>query len=146
MFEQICPKKLFPAQNRRSQQHNWILHIPIRIKLFLDQACLKIYFRSKTEKLKTTIESERLEIVWKWFWCFGPNLPKKGISGLEQGKWTPSLNSAYLNQFRCPISALIDNFNFLDQICPKRVFPAKNRKSEHHHWILHARIRESTKF
>ena len=30
------------------------------------------------------------------------------------------------------ISALTDNFDFLDQICPKRVFPVKNSKSEHH--------------
>ena len=26
---------------------------------------------------------------------------------------------------------------FLDQICPKQVFPLWDRKSEHHHWILH---------
>ena len=30
------------------------------------------------------------------------------------------------------ISALTDNFDFLDQICPKRVFPVKNSKSEHY--------------
>ena len=35
---------------------------------------------------------------------------------------------------------------FLDQICPKRVFPLWNRKSEHHHWILHTWIRLGAKF
>ena len=34
----------------------------------------------------------------------------------------------------------------MDQICPKRVFPIKNRKSGHHHWILHVRISVGTKF
>ena len=29
----------------------------------------------------------------------------------------------------------------MEQISPKRIFPIKNRKSEHHHWILHSRIR-----
>ena len=38
-----------------------------------------------------------------------------------------------------------DNFNFLGQICSKRVFLVKNRKSEHHHWILHIRISLNTK-
>ena len=31
------------------------------------------------------------------------------------------------------ISAQTGKFVFLDQICPRRVFPAKNGKSEHHH-------------
>ena len=38
------------------------------------------------------------------------------------------------------------NFDFLDQIYPKRVFPIKNGKSEHHQWILHTQISLSTKF
>ena len=40
----------------------------------------------------------------------------------------------------------MDNFDFLDQICPKRVFPVKNRKSEHHQWISHIRISVGTRF
>ena len=35
---------------------------------------------------------------------------------------------------------------FLDQICRKRVFPVKNRKSEHHHSILNIRIGLGTRF
>ena len=34
----------------------------------------------------------------------------------------------------------------MDQICPKRIFPIKNRKNEHRHWILHARLGVGTKF
>ena len=35
---------------------------------------------------------------------------------------------------------------FLHHVWPKRVFPVKNGKSEHHHWILHIRISLDTKF
>ena len=34
---------------------------------------------------------------------------------------------------RYQILAQTDNFDFLYQICPKRVFLVENRKSEHHH-------------
>ena len=44
------------------------------------------------------------------------------------------------------ISLWTNNFEFLDQVCPKKVFPVKNRESEYHHWILHFRINLSTKF
>ena len=44
------------------------------------------------------------------------------------------------------ISAETDNFHFLDQTCPKRVFPAKSRCKEHRHWVLHIRISLGSKF
>ena len=44
------------------------------------------------------------------------------------------------------IEFCIFNLHFLDQICPKRVFPVKTEKSEHDQWILHIRIYISTKF
>ena len=34
----------------------------------------------------------------------------------------------------------LEILNFLDQINPKRVFPVKNEKSEHHNSILYIRI------
>ena len=39
-----------------------------------------------------------------------------------------------------------DNFNFLDQICPKQVYPIENEKNKQHHWIVRIRIRLATKF
>ena len=39
-----------------------------------------------------------------------------------------------------------DSFVFLDQIYPKKVFAIKERKSEHHHRILHIWISLSIKF
>ena len=44
------------------------------------------------------------------------------------------------------ISAETDNFHFLDQTFPRRVFLAYNRCKEHHHWVLHIRINLSSKF
>ena len=47
---------------------------------------------------------------------------------------------------------LVPNFNFNWQFwfvgpnLPKRVFPVKNRKSGHRHWILHIRLSPGTKF
>ena len=47
---------------------------------------------------------------------------------------------------------LVPNFSlswhcfFLGQICPKRAFWVKNRKSHHLHWFLYIRIRHSAKF
>ena len=38
------------------------------------------------------------------------------------------------------------NFDFWDQICPKMAFLVENRKSEHHHGILHIQISQGTKF
>ena len=64
---------------------------------------------------------------------FGPNLTKKGIFGRKHKKSASSLNCAYSNYSRYQISAQIDKFDFLDQICPRRVISVKNRKGEHHH-------------
>ena len=64
---------------------------------------------------------------------FWNNLPKKGISSLKQIKSKPTLNSSYSNWCRHQISAYTDNFDFLEQIHPKRVFPVENRKSKHDH-------------
>ena len=50
------------------------------------------------------------------------------------------MNSAYLSLSRYQISALTDSFNFLDQISLKKLFLVKNKKSKHHHGILHIRI------
>ena len=56
------------------------------------------------------------------------------------------MNSTYSNQSRCQISAHSDDFNFSDQICSKTVFPLENRKSEHHHCVLHIQIAEARNF
>ena len=71
---------------------------------------------------------------------------QKGYFSSKTEKWTPPLNSAYSNKLRYKISGWTDNFEFLDQICPKRIFLVGNRESEHHRWILHIQICQGTKF
>ena len=92
--------KNLPVENEKSEHHYWILYIRISlvtkfqlkliILIFLDQICSKRVFQSETEKVKTTIEFWIFELVYvpnlnvNWlFWFFGPNLPNKGISGLN---------------------------------------------------------------
>ena len=83
--------------------------------------------------------------VYKKNLNIGPNLPKKVISGQKRKKWTPPLNSAFSNYSIHELKLTILIF-FLVQICPKRVFPVKKRKSEYHYWILHIRISVVTTF
>ena len=79
---------------------------------------------------------------------FLPGLTKKGFSGLKQKKWTPHIFYIILH---IQIS-LVRNFSsnwqfwFFGPNLPKKVFPVKNRKSEHHHGILHIWISLGTKF
>ena len=82
------------------------------------------------------------------FWFFWPDLPKKGFSGLKQKKWIPHIFYIILH---IQIS-LVQNFSsnwqfwFFGPNLPKKVFPVENRKSEHHHGILHIWISLGTKF
>ena len=44
------------------------------------------------------------------------------------------------------ISAWTNNFDFLNQICLKKVLPVEKQKKWNHHWILHIWIILGTKF
>ena len=46
---------------------------------------------------------------------------------------TPTFNFAYSNQSRYQISAKTNDFDYLDQICPEKIFPVENRKIELHY-------------
>ena len=50
------------------------------------------------------------------------------------------MNFVYLKWPLHQISLWTNNFEFLDQIYPRKIFMFKNRKSEHHHWIPHIQI------
>ena len=110
------------VKNRKSEHHHWIPLIQISL--------------GTKFQLKLTIL-----IFW-------PDLPKKGFSGLKQKKWTPHIFYIILH---IQIS-LVRNFSsnwqfwFFGPNLPKKVFPVKNRKSEHHHGILHIWISLGTKF
>ena len=120
----------------------WDLRIPIlatkfSIKLtiltFSTKLAQKKRFWSKKQKVNTAIEFCIIELVKvssftlnSKYWQFGPNLPKKGVSVRKQKNWTASLNSAYSKYSIYQISASTENFNFLDQIVPNRIFLAEN--------------------
>ena len=80
-------------------------------------------------------------------WFFWPDLPKKGFFGLRKKMWTHIFNIILHIQI-----SLVQNFSwncqfwFFGPNLPKKVFPVKNRKSEHHHGILHIWISLGTKF
>ena len=110
-LDQICPRGVFPVKNKRSECSHWISlgtkfqHKPkihqispkrvylvkseqLLIKRFLDQIFPKRVFPFKNRKVNSTTEFCIFKLVlvpnfslnWQ-FWFFGPNLPKKGISG-----------------------------------------------------------------
>ena len=107
-----------------------------------------------TKKMNITIESFILELVWS------TNFQLKLTIAIfwtkfaqEKYLWSKTEKVNIIIEFRLfklvswyQISALTDNFDFFDQICPKKVFLVKNRKSEHHHWILLIQISLGTKF
>ena len=147
-MDQICPKTVFPLENRKNEHHHWIMHIEISLStifqlkliilIFWTKLNPKGYFWLKIEKMNTTIKFCIFELVevpdfssnWQ-FWIFGPNLPKKGIS---HWKWKHhhlilhiriSLGTKF--QFNLII------FNFRTKFAQKRYSRSKTEKSEHHH-------------
>ena len=79
---------------------------------------------------------------------FLPGLTKKGFSGLKQKKWTPHIFYIILHIQISLVRNFSSNwqFRFFGPYFPKKVFPVKNRKSKHHHEILHILITLGTKF
>ena len=109
----------------------------------MDQICPKIEFPAKTKK------SEQHH----WFLHIQLSLCNKFSNNfrfldqicakkIEQHHWILHIWIRLSTKFQLKLIILI----FLGLICPKRVFPVKNRKSELHHRVLHIRISLSTKF
>ena len=119
--------------------------------IFLDQIYQKR--TSKRSKLNITIELCKFELVyapnfglnWK-FSFFGSNLPRKDISKMENLNITIAF--CMFELLWVPIFTLHKQFWILGphQICLKREFSVKNKKSEQNHWILHIWISLGTKF
>ena len=132
-----------------------IFHSEQIVLNFWTKFAQKRYLLSKAEKVNAIIEFWLFTLVlvpnfslnWQ-FWFFWPDLPKKSFSGLQQKKWTPHIFYIILH---IQIS-IVRNFSlnlqfwFFGPYLPKKVFPVENRKSEHHHGILHIWISLDTKF
>ena len=98
-------------------------------------------FWSQTEKVNITIEFCVFELVYvpnfssNWQICFfGPNLPKKGISGQKRKKWNHHTEFCKFELFYVPNFSLSDSFVFcfcffLTKFGPKGYFRPKKEKS-----------------
>ena len=133
-MDQIYSKRVFLEKNGKSEHHHCIFGISLDAKFHFKQTVLnfwtkfaqKRYFRSNTKNVNITIEFCIFELPnfnlnWQ-FWFFGPKLLQKGISSLNEKKWAPPWNFSYSSYSWYQISAWTENFDILDQICPKRVF------------------------
>ena len=82
------------------------------------------------------------------FWIFWLDLPEKGFSDLEQKKLTPHIFYIILHIHIILVRNFSSNwqFWFFGPNLPKKVFLVENRKSEHHHGILHIWINLGIKF
>ena len=76
----------------------------------------------------------------------GPIFFEKGISGSKKKKEHHYRIQHIRISLRTTFHLQIKIFNFLNQICPKRVFPVQNRGLKHRHRISHIRINLGTKF
>ena len=103
-FGSNLPKKVFPVKNWKSEHNHWIPHI-------------QISFGTKFP-IKLTIL------------IFGPDLPKKGSSGLKQKKLTTHIFHIILHIQISLVQNFSSNwqFDFSDQIFPKRYFQSKAEK------------------
>ena len=120
-----------------------------QISLSTNKFAKERYLWSKTEKVNIIIEFRIFKLVllpnfrlnWQ-FWIFWPYLSKKGVSGLKLKKWTPHIFYIILHIQISIVRNFSSNWQlwFHGSNFPKKVFPVKNWKSEHHHWIPHIQI------
>ena len=100
---------------------NWLLK-------FWSKLTQKGHFGTKKMKISLSIKFHFERTILN-FWT---KFAQRRYLWSKVEKWTSSLNSAYSNYTCYQISAVTDNFDFFDQIYPKKVFLVWNRKSEHH--------------
>ena len=112
---------MFPIKSKKSEHHRWVLHIWISLgtKFQVKQKIFSFWIKF-AQKGYFWSKTEEMNVIIEFY-----------IFELDQ----------------------VSNFNlswqfwfFLDQICPKTVFPVVNRKSEHYHWILRTWISLNIKF
>ena len=110
------------------------IQLKMTILIFWTKFAQKGYIQLKTEKANLTIKFCRFESLYvpnfslNWqFWFFGPNLPKNFISGQKKRKVSIINEFCILELVNVP-NFTLNNFDFLEQIWPKRVFPVESGK------------------
>ena len=104
------------------------------ILIFWTKFAQKGYFRSKTEKMSITIEFCMFTLVSvpnfslnRWFWYFGQNLPKKGISG-ETEKLNSTIDFCIFESVEVPSFSLNWQFwIFGPNLAKKAIFGGEQR-------------------
>ena len=151
-------KVYFRTKTQKNEYHIWIslstsFRLKLTIAIFLTKFAKKSrYFQSKTDKTDTTIEFCIFELGFVsnftfnnqfWFFCIKFHF-EQTILIFFCIKF--HFEQTILIFFLYQISLWTNNFEFLDQICPRKIFMVKNRKSEHHHWNPLLQINLGTKF
>ena len=79
--------------------------------------------------------------------CFSFNFVyQKGRFRYKIEKVNTTIEFCILELVLVPNFSLNWQFRFFGPSLPKRVFPVKNRRSEHRNWILHIRISQGIQF
>ena len=102
------------VQKKLNEHHYWILNIWIRLSTTFQLRLTIVIFWTKFAKNGSYFQSKTDKIDTTIEFCI--------------------FELAFVSNFT------LNNFEFLDQICPRKIFMVKNRKSEHHHWIPHIQI------
>ena len=114
---------MFVVKNSKSEQHHWILHIRISLGTRFQLNLTILIFRTRFAQKR-------------YFW-----------SKAEEVNTT--IEFSIFKLVYSQYSTQRDNFDFLDQICPKRYFQSKTEQVftiHHHQGILHIWISQGTKF
>ena len=119
-MEQISKKSILLFENIKIEHHYWVLHIRISLSTNFQLKFTIAIFRTKFSKNGSYFQSKTNKIDKSIeFWIF---------------------QLVFVSNF------ILKNFEFLDQICPRKIFIVKNRKSEYHHWISVIQTSLVTKF
>ena len=77
---------------------------------------------------------------------FGTNLPPTGSYFQSKTDKIDTTIEFCIFELVFLSNLTLNNFEFLDQTCPRKILMVKNRKIEHHHFIPHIQVSLGTKF
>ena len=72
-MDQICLKRVFPVENEKSEQHQWILHIRVRLGAIVLGAMAHVGQSRESWQLMTPLGYVEI-CKWK---CYGTSRPSK---------------------------------------------------------------------
>ena len=116
----VTSRRVFPVKNEKSEQHHWILHIRISLGTkFSLKLTILIFWTKFAEKEYFRLKTKKVNIPIEF--CI--------------------FDLVYVSSLTLNWPLWFFGANF-----PKKSISGRKQKSEHHHWILHIRIRLGIKF